>query len=70
MKYFLNYLFDICSYLKQDLSGFTKNNTAYVLLYQTGDFRGAFSLIGSPVIRKIKSTYNSSCQVNHQRSLL
>jgi len=30
MKYFLNYLFDICSYLKQDLSGFTKNNTACV----------------------------------------
>ncbi|XP_039523028.1 polycystic kidney disease 1 like 1 [Pimephales promelas] len=30
---------------------------------ETGDFRGAFSLIGSPVIRKIKSTYNSSCQI-------
>ncbi|XDV47361.1 hypothetical protein PO909_017021 [Leuciscus waleckii] len=30
---------------------------------ETGDFRGAFSFIGSPVIRKIKSTYNSSCQI-------
>ncbi|XP_016339315.1 polycystic kidney disease 1 like 1-like [Sinocyclocheilus anshuiensis] len=26
-------------------------------------FSGPFSLIGSPVIRKIKSTYNSSCQI-------
>ncbi|XP_077100644.1 polycystin-1-like protein 1 isoform X2 [Siphateles boraxobius] len=30
---------------------------------ETGDFRGAFSFIGSPVIRMIKSTYNSSCQI-------
>ncbi|XP_067290401.1 polycystin-1-like protein 1 [Pseudorasbora parva] len=30
---------------------------------ETGDFRGDFSLIGSPVIRKIKSTYNTSCQI-------
>ncbi|XP_056110015.1 polycystic kidney disease 1 like 1 [Rhinichthys klamathensis goyatoka] len=30
---------------------------------ETGDIRGAFSFIGSPVIRKIKSTYNSSCQI-------
>ncbi|XP_042607838.1 polycystic kidney disease 1 like 1 [Cyprinus carpio] len=30
---------------------------------ETGDFSCPFSLIGSPVIRKIKSTYNSSCQI-------
>ncbi|XP_059380022.1 polycystin-1-like protein 1 [Carassius carassius] len=30
---------------------------------ETGDFSSPFSLIGSPVIKKIKSTYNSSCQI-------
>ncbi|XP_043083010.1 polycystic kidney disease 1 like 1 [Puntigrus tetrazona] len=30
---------------------------------ERGDFSGHFSLIGSPVIKKIKSTYNSSCQI-------
>ncbi|XP_051538185.1 polycystic kidney disease 1 like 1 [Myxocyprinus asiaticus] len=40
-----------------------RKKTDWFQSLSTGALSGAYSLIGSPVIRKIESSYNSSCQI-------